>query len=297
MELYLYSSKARKISRKVKLDDLVFKAKINEPLMRMAIHVHLFNQRQSTAHTKIRSEVRGGGKKPWRQKGTGRARHGSIRSPIWKGGGVVFGPRKVRNYKRKLSKKMKKLAIRSAFSYFAKQKQIVILERLDFSEKRLTKQVVDLTDKLPVEGKVLYIHKGNLQKLYLGSRNLKKINVASINEVNVYKLLDHNYLIILEDTLEDISKFWGKGESKKGISKDKVTQKGKETKERKKIVSRKEESLESLGLETRILTALQRQSINTSSELVKTIEKGEKIKGIGEASLIKIREVLKIKSK
>lgn len=297
MELNLYNQKGKKLAKKVKLDDRVFASKVNKPLMRIAVHVYLVNQRQSTAHTKGRGEVRGGGAKPWKQKGTGRARHGSIRSPIWKGGGVAFGPRADRNYKRKFSGKMRKAAIRSAFSYFAKNKKITILERLDLDKARLTKQVVKITRELPLEEKVLYIQKGNLKDLYLGSRNLKRINVVPVNELNVYTMLNHKSLVILQDALEDINKFWCKGAtSKEKKPKGKVVEKIKRG-ETKKVAkaSKKEQVLEESGFSKRVVSALLKQNITSKGQVVDLIKKGKKIEGIGSKSLDEIKEVLKIK--
>jgi large subunit ribosomal protein L4 len=293
MELNLYSSKGKKLVKKIHLEDFIFAAKINKPLMRTAIHVYLANQRQATAQVKTRGEVRGGGAKPWRQKGTGRARHGSIRSPIWKGGGVVFGPRKERIYKGKLTKKMKKAAIRSVFSYFAKNKQIIVLEGVDFGKSRFTKQLVYLTEKLPVGEKTLYIQKGNLKSLYLGSRNLSKINVLPVNEVNVYDLLNHKSLIILKDALEEINKFWGKREKKR------IEETGKEETREKKVssgkgIQREGGSIEGLKLSSRVQNALLKSNIKSKEQLVNIIKKGEKIKGVGDKSLEEIRKILKL---
>jgi large subunit ribosomal protein L4 len=300
MQLSLYNSKGKKIAKKVELEDSVFARRTNKILMKLAVYVYLSNQRVSTAHAKTRSEVRGGGVKPWRQKGTGRARAGSIRSPIWKGGGVVFGPRNVRNYKKKMSKNMKKAAIKSAFSYFASEKKIVVLESVDLKDKYLTKQTVELTAVLPVEKKVLYIQDGKQQKLYLGSRNLKKINVINVNEVNVYTLLNHDYLVIFKDALDDISKFWGKGSKEKLVGKkmekSKEIGKKKYVSEKKTLKKEKDEEnvLEDLGLSRRIVNALSKQNIKTKVELGDAIKSGKKIKGVGEKSLEEIKKTLKI---
>lgn len=297
MELNLYNSKGKKLTKKVKLDESVFKAKVNEYLMGLAVYVYLSNQRKSTAHTKTRAEVRGGGKKPWAQKGTGRARHGSIRSPIWKGGGVAFGPRNEKNYKKKLSKKMKKAAIRSVFADFAERKRIIILENIDFKDGKLTKQMIELTEKLPVKDKVLYLQNGKMKRLFLGSRNLKKINVISVNEVNVYTLLKCSYLVIQQEVLEDISKFWGREITRK-VKKEKIKQV--KVSDQKKVSKAKDskgvkgEGIENLDLSKRVVSALIRQKINTKKQLVDSIKSGKKIKGIGEKSLNEIKKILKI---
>jgi len=300
MELNLYSTKGRKLNKKIKLDESVFGAKVNHSLMRTAVHVYLSNQRQSAAHTKTRGVVRGGGAKPWRQKGTGRARHGSIRSPIWKGGGIAFGPLKERNYRKKLTKKTRKAAIRSVFSFFIKKKGVFILEGIDFDKEHLTKQVIGLTKKLPVEEKVLYIQKGNLKDLYLGSRNLKKVNVITVNEVNVFTLLNHKSLVILKDALDDISKFWGsttKVTKKDDVEKTEGRRRIRSV--RKKLVgkkeTRKEKLVGELKLSTRIINVLTKKGVKTQRTLEDKIRKGEKIKGIGGKGLEEIKKVLKIK--
>lgn len=307
MELNLYSSEGRKLNKKVKLDQSVFISRVDKSLMSMAVRVYLMNKRQNVAHVKTRGEVRGGGRKPWAQKGTGRARHGSIRSPIWKGGGVVFGPRKNRSFTKKLPKKMKKAAIRSALSYFAKEKKIIVLQDIEIRKHHLTKQLIDLTKSLPVEGKVLYIQDGSKNQLFLASRNLKDINAIGIGELNIYKLLYHDCLVILQDTLNIFSKFWGskKVEKVKGIElKDRRRKIKTEVKKDKKVSKPKEEAvrrgvgkdLGSLKLGIRIENALKKQGINTKNKLERIIKSGKKIEGVGEKSLEKIRRKLKVKS-
>ncbi len=301
MDLNLYSKTGRKLKKKVKLDDSVFGAKVNPYLVSLAVRIYLGNQRKSTAHTKTRAEVRGGGKKPWAQKGTGRARHGSIRSPIWKGGGVTFGPRKERNYKRKLSKGMKKAAIRSAFSDFAGRKKIIIIEKIDLENKRMTKQVIKLTDKLTVEKKVLYIQKGKNRNLYLGSRNLKDIDTININEVNVYNLLNNDCLVIIEDVLEDISKFWGLGkasdkdkEDKKKIKRVSSRSSAKKSEKKKTERGKENKDIKELKLPARVENVLKKEGIKTRDELRSFINSGRKIRGIGEKSVEHIKKKIKI---
>jgi len=292
MQLNLYSKSAKKLNKNVKLDESVFSSGINEYLMNLAVLIYLGNQRQSNAHTKIRSEVRGGGAKPWRQKGTGRARHGSIRSPIWRGGGVTFGPRNDRNYKRKLTKKMKKAAIRSAFSFFAKEKNIVIIESIEFGKDKLTKKLIEINEKLPAKKKVLYIQDGKNRELYLASRNLKNINVVNVDEINVYKLLNHESLVILESALEKINKKWKKERSKKAVDRKHKVKKTSKKKVTKKSGKKKKVLIKETDLSKRVKSALEKENVKTTDELMEMIDKGEKIKGIGKKSLSEIKKVL-----
>jgi len=286
MQLKVFDKNGKEQNKKVKLEETIFKAGINEYLMNLAVLIYLGNRRQSNAHTKNRSEVRGGGAKPWRQKGTGRARHGSIRSPIWKGGGVVFGPTNEKSYKRKMTKKMKQCAIRSTFSFFAREKRLIIIEDIEIKDKHLTKQLLKINDNLPVEGKVLYIQRGDNKKLYLASRNLKNVDVVSVDEINVYELLKHNNIVILQNSLEKITKYWKKEkkaiEHKKAVTK-KMGKSGKTDKDLSKI-----------SLPERIKTALEKAGIKTVEELKMQVGKGEKIAGIGEKSLEKIKKVIKV---
>lgn len=292
MQQQIYSLQGKKLAKKISLDDAVFNAKINKQLMNLAVYVYLTNQRKSTAHTKTKAEVRGGGAKPWRQKGTGRARHGSIRSPIWKGGGVTFGPRNERNYKRKLTKKMKKAAIRSVLSFFANEKKIIILESGNIKDGKLTKQVVDLTRKLPIEGKVLFIQNQKNKNLHLGARNLQDVNVINVNQINVYTILKHKNLVILEDAAEEIGKLWG-GEKK---AEKQITDVQKKTKAKKESESEKvSNSLEDLNLSTRVLSSLEKANIKNQSDLKRMIEKGEKVPGVGAKSVEDIKKLLKNK--
>lgn len=214
MKADLYSKTGTKTQKSVELQDEVFKAKINEALLNQAIYVYQSNQRESNAHTKDRSEVRGGGRKPWRQKGTGRARHGSSRSPIWTGGGVTFGPKNINNYKKSLSKKMRKAAIRSALSYTAKEGEIRVVEGFDLPEAQKTQAVAKAIDKMKLEGKTLIIQANNDQILFKSASSIDKVDVEVVNALNVFNLLKYNNLLILEDAVEKIHQFWGKVEAK-----------------------------------------------------------------------------------
>lgn len=210
----MLSQKGEEVKKQIKLDNSVFGADVNHALIRQALFVYLNNQRQSNAHTKTRGDVRGGGAKPWRQKGTGRARQGSTRSPIWAGGGVAFGPKSDKNYKRKLSKKMVKGAIRSAFSLVNQENRLYVMENPELKAEKLTNQVESIVRKLPVAGKLLIVHSGQNTQLYMGGRNIPGLRVIPVNEVNTYELIKNDFVVVTDDSLETISKFWGLGAKK-----------------------------------------------------------------------------------
>ncbi len=291
MQLNLYNIKGEKLSKKVTLDPAVFEARVSKYLLGLSVYIYLKNQRAGTAKTKTRGEVRGGGAKPWRQKGTGRARHGSIRSPIWKGGGVVFGPTNERIYKRKMTKKMKKNAIRSALSYFAKNGKIIILENVDLNWPRYTKQVLDIIENLKCEGNVIFIHK-NSDGVYLGTRNLKNVECIRVNEINVYKLLWGSRLIIFENALEEIKSIWGS--SKSSIIKN-GNMKVKKVNNKDILNHGNDKEINESNLNKRIVNALKKANIKTKNELIDILSKGEPIQGIGSKSVLEIKKVLNIK--
>lgn len=218
MKAVVYSTKGVKSKTETTLEPSVFDDKINEALLAQAVYVYLSNQRQANAHTKSRGDVRGGGRKPWRQKGTGRARHGSTRSPIWKGGGVTFGPTNERNYKKSLSKKMKKQAMRSAFTYLAKQGMVHVIDGYDISEVKATASLSNIITNTGISGDVLLVEAGVNTKLLKAAGNLEGVKVTPVNELNVYKLLNAGTLLINKDAVETITKYWGGKKETKKIS-------------------------------------------------------------------------------
>lgn len=180
----------------IELSDTVFAAPVNQALLHAAVVRYLANQRQGTAKTKTRAEVAGGGRKPWRQKGTGRARHGSIRSPIWRGGGITFGPQP-RDFRLEMPRKARRAALRSALSAKAGSGDLLVLDSLEFDEPK-TKQVVSLLKNLNVEGKALILT-GDLQPaVYKSARNLPGVKAEEARNVNVYDILNHGKLILTE---------------------------------------------------------------------------------------------------
>ncbi len=193
----------------IELPETVFGIKPNPAVVWEVVRAYQANQRQGTASTKTRGEVRGGGRKPWRQKHTGRARVGSIRSPIWVGGGVVFGP-KPRSYYIRVPKKVKRLAIKSVLSERAKQGRIIVLEDFDM-EKPRTKKIaeflkgVDLLDK-----KTLLVLATHNENIYKSGRNIRKLGVREARLVNVYDVLVSRHLVITKDALRVMEEVWGK---------------------------------------------------------------------------------------
>jgi large subunit ribosomal protein L4 len=187
----------------VELKPQVFGVEPNEAVVHQYIVNYLARQRQGTAETRTRSEVRGGGRKPWRQKGTGRARAGTIRSPLWRGGGTVFGP-KPRTYGSKFPRQMKKLAMQSVLSDKAASERIVVLEDIKL-EKPQTKAVVDLVNKLELTGKkCLLLVEGRNDNLMLSCRNLQKLKYGRAATTNGYDVLDADVLIFTRAGLEKV---------------------------------------------------------------------------------------------
>ncbi|MDY0410048.1 50S ribosomal protein L4 [Virgibacillus soli] len=184
----------------VELNDSVFGIEPNTHVLHEAVVMQQASMRQGTHKVKNRAAVSGGGRKPWRQKGTGRARQGSIRSPQWVGGGVVFGPTP-RSYSYRLPKKVRRLALRSALSSKVIEENLVVLEGLTFEAPK-TKQVVSLLDALKVEGKALIVTTERDENLIRSSSNLQKVNVLTVEEVNVLDLLSHDKLILTKDAAE-----------------------------------------------------------------------------------------------
>ena len=185
MELKIEKS-GKKQAGTMSVADNVFAAKFNEPLIHQVLVSYMAGSRSGTKAQKSRSEVRGGGRKPWRQKGTGRARAGSIRSPIWRGGGVTFAA-KSRDFSKKINKKMFRGAMRSIFSELVRQERFVCVDEFDVSESK-TKLVKEKLDKLGLK-EVLIITEGLSENLYLGVRNIPKVDVMDTNEIDPYSLI------------------------------------------------------------------------------------------------------------
>lgn len=190
----------------ITLNDDIFGAEINESAMHQVIVAQLANKRQGTQSTLTRSEVRGGGIKPWRQKGTGRARQGSIRAPQWTKGGVVFAP-KPRTYKTVVNKKIKRLALKSALSMKVAEEDIIVLEDLALSAAK-TKEMVKVLSNLKVEGKALIVTAGKDETVVRASRNLQGINTISADTINVYDVVNSGKLIMTVDAVKNVEEVY-----------------------------------------------------------------------------------------
>jgi len=201
MKTALYGTDGKKKSD-IELKEQVFGQKINEGLMHQVVRAEMASTRRGTASTKTRAQVRGGGIKPWRQKGTGRARAGSIRSPLFVGGGTTFGP-KPRDYEYKVPKKMAKAALRSALSAKAKDKEIMIVEKIDLKEKK-TKKAKEILDKLKVNKESTILVEKADENIVKSFRNLENVNVLSFDKISPYSILANKVLIITKDALNKL---------------------------------------------------------------------------------------------
>lgn len=190
---------------KLDLNDKVFAANVNEHLMHMAVVLQLANKRQGTQKAKTRSEVRGGGRKPWRQKGTGHARQGSIRAPQWTGGGVVFAPTP-RDYSFKMNKKEKAGAIRSALTSRVNEEKFFVLDTLKFDEIK-TKKMVGVLDALKVN-KALVVLDGDNDNVALSARNIEGVRAVPVNAINVYDILKYDTVVITKDAVSKIEEVY-----------------------------------------------------------------------------------------
>jgi 50S ribosomal protein L4, bacterial/organelle len=186
----------------ITLNDAVWKIEPNDAVMFDAIMVARHSQRQGTASTKTRAEVSGGGRKPWKQKGTGRARHGSTRSPIWRHGGITFGP-KPRSYDIKQNRKERRLALRSALSYKLNDKELTVLDNMNTLSNK-TKDMKAVLANLKIEGKALIVVSELTEELILATRNINNLLLLEANEINVLDLVSVDNLIITEDAVKQI---------------------------------------------------------------------------------------------
>ncbi|HAU31847.1 MAG: 50S ribosomal protein L4 [Desulfotomaculum sp. 46_296] len=187
---------------KLKLNDQVFGAPVNNTAVHDSVIRYLAGSRRGTSDTKTRGEVQGGGRKPWRQKGTGRARHGSIRSPIWRGGGIVFGPHP-RDYSYTLPRKVRRLAFKSVLSSKIMEDKFIVLEELKL-EKPRTKDIIDILDNLKTSGGVLLITMLKDENIYKSARNISDVKTVTIDGLNIYDLLVYETLVVTKEALAGI---------------------------------------------------------------------------------------------
>ncbi|MTI80737.1 MAG: 50S ribosomal protein L4 [Firmicutes bacterium] len=184
------------------LNDKVWGIQPNEHVLHEAVVMQLAGRRLGTHDTKTRSQVRGGGRKPWRQKGTGRARHGTIRSPIWRGGGIVFGPHP-RDYKKSLPKKVRRLAMKSALSSKMQSGDILVLESLTMEQPK-TKEMVSILNTLEVGNKALVVTAEKDENVTKSARNIPGIKPLRAEGLNVYDILHHDKLVITKDAVTKV---------------------------------------------------------------------------------------------
>ena len=201
----VYDIKGKKVSD-IELADSVFGIEPNENIVHAVLVNYLANQRQGTQSTKTRAEVRGGGRKPWRQKGTGRARQGSIRAPQWIKGGIALGP-KPRSYKYTVNKKERRLAIKSILSSKVLEKELTVVDKLELKEIK-TKSMVKALEALKVEGKTLIILPEGNKNVIMSARNIEGVKAIKANNINVFDLLKYNNLILSVDTVKKLEEVY-----------------------------------------------------------------------------------------
>ena len=201
----VYDIQGKKVSD-VELKDEIFGIEPNEAVVHSVLVNFLANQRQGTQNTKTRAEVRGGGRKPWRQKGTGRARQGSIRAPQWIKGGIALGP-KPRSYKYRVNKKEKRLAIKSCLSSKVLEKELTVVDSLPLKEIK-TKEMVKALNNLKVEGKTLILLPEKNETVQKSARNIEGVKTTLVNTINVYDLLKYKNLVITLDTVKKLEEVY-----------------------------------------------------------------------------------------
>ncbi|MDO8581727.1 MAG: 50S ribosomal protein L4 [bacterium] len=216
------------VAREMDLDPYVFGVSADVTLLHSVVTSIMSNRRRSTAHTKTRAEVSGGGKKPWKQKGTGRARHGSTRSPIWKGGGVTFGPRTERNYERKINAKVMKKAMRMSLSVKAEEGKLLLLDSWNLPKAK-TKAVIQVLGALhiPLEKKhaALLVTHEKAHDLIQHARNISSVRTAGKENVSIVDLLKYPYVVTTPETVDYLTSVYGDKRGKKRVrqSADKVS--------------------------------------------------------------------------
>lgn len=194
--------------KKCELPDDIFGIEPNDHVLYLSVKSFLANQRQGTHKAKERGEVRGGGKKPWRQKGRGGARAGTTRSPLWVGGGTIFGPRP-RNYRTELPKKVAKLARKSAFSHKVKTNQLMVVEDFNFDSPK-TKEFAKILSSLKIDGKkTLLLTNGNLQSIFKSGRNIPKVKIMEADKASAYDIVNNQILLLQHGGVALINKSFG----------------------------------------------------------------------------------------
>ena len=201
----VYNMEGKEVG-KMDLNDAVFGVEVNEHLVHMAVVQQLANNRQGTQKAKTRSEVSGGGRKPWRQKGTGHARQGSTRSPQWTHGGIALGP-KPRKYKVELNKKVRRLAMKSALSTKVADEEMMVVNKIEL-EGIKTKAIVEMLAKLKAAKKTLIVTDGVDEVIYKSARNIEGVKVVTVNTLCVYDILNCDSFVVLKDAAKKIEEVY-----------------------------------------------------------------------------------------
>ena len=208
MKVDTYNQEGEKVGQ-TELPKEIFEVPLNSDLVHQVAVAQMANRRQGTAHTKGRGEVSGGGRKPWRQKHTGRARHGSIRSPIWRGGGITFGPTSERNYKKKLNAKMRRKALLMVLSEKVRRDLLVLLEDFKMEEAK-TKTLAGLLNKLPSKSRSSLIALSQMdKKVILSARNISKVSTIQAKDLNTLDVLNAQYIVMPKDAVKVIEETFG----------------------------------------------------------------------------------------
>lgn len=220
MKIDIYNQNGEKVGQK-EVSDKIFGVTLEPALIQQAVVAQLSNRRRSTAHTKTRGEVRGGGAKPWRQKGTGRARQGSIRSPLWVGGGVTFGPRNDRNYTKSFNKKARRKAILMSLSERLREGHVALLDSLKLQTPPKTKEMATIIKKLPFQPEkkkkrsLLLVTSTSEAALIRSSKNIPDVTIIRADSLNVVDIMQHKHLIILQTSLPIFEKTYSQEKKSK----------------------------------------------------------------------------------
>ncbi len=204
MKISAYNLKGSKV-KDIELSENIFNVSSNNDLLHQVYVSIGANKRVAIAHTKDKSEVIGSGRKPWKQKGTGRARTGSVKNPIWRKGGIIFGPTKDRNFKKKINRKSKQKAIKIALSEKIRSKKLIVIDEFSIIEKK-TKEIAKGLNNLKLKGSILLALSSDEKKLYLYARNIKNLTCLPIDILNVYDILNHKSLILSKDAVKYLEK-------------------------------------------------------------------------------------------
>ncbi|MDD2646624.1 MAG: 50S ribosomal protein L4 [Patescibacteria group bacterium] len=205
IKVAIYSQTGEKTGE-MDLSSEVFGVEPKAELIQRSVVASQANIRQATAHTKHRGEVRGGGKKPWQQKGTGRARAGSSRSPLWRGGGVVFGPRNDKNYTQKINKKVQRQILLMTLSDKVKNDHLIIVDNLDFSNLK-TKEFSQFIKKLPIKDKkCLFLYRSAEKNTHRIAKNIKNVLSTAVNNISFMNILNNNYLLASQEAIKEVEK-------------------------------------------------------------------------------------------